>query len=295
MKNLLFIIIAVLFITGFNGNNMEKDAKKLANESRKVFQEINKKYEAGEISSETEDEYFAKTYPKLYALDEKMKEKYKDNYSEFEELYNKYLGDITTNNQNSDNEIFQESEDDMSNEESYNQEKESNEFALKAKEILKSHIFMKVTSLTSMIIFKFDDSQFSFLVMAIGGAQNKGTELCKAGGTYHVLPANDGSIAQITLNVSGPVQKSPYYADESVNTEIFLYNNKILLLKYPSNELISYISPIDALGMGDETPDFYLLGKDCFFANKILSKDEKEQERIESEKKQKLLDDLKAL
>lgn len=290
MRNLLIIIVAFFFITGCNQNSMEKDAIKLAKETHKTLQDIKKKYEAGEISSETDDEYFAKTYPKAYALDEKMKKKYKDNYREFEDVYNKILDTISTANQDYNTEIPQESENNKSN-----KVKESNEFALKAKEILKSHIFMKVTSITSMIIFKFDDAQFSFRVMAIGGSQNKGTELCKASGTYNVLPANDGSIAQITLNVNGPIQKSPNYADESVNTEIFLYNNKILFLKYPSNELISYITPIDALGMGDKTPDFYLLGKDCFFASIILSKDEKEQERIEAEKKQKLLDDLKAL
>lgn len=283
MKNLLIIIVAILFITSCNGNSMGKDATKLAKENFKVLKDLEKKYEAGEVSSEIdEDEYYAKNYPKVYALNQKMKEKYKDRFDEFEELHDKELKALMSVNLINDNETSQEN--DLSNEDSDNNKKEtaSNELMSMTKNILKSNDFIFENGLTSIVYLTFEDEIFTIYVTAMNSSL-KVEVISKIKGTYKIKPAIDGSIAKVQLFIDGEIQKSYINPDQGgISTEVFFYRNNELMLKHSS-------------GSKDNTPKYLLVGTNSFYSQKILTKAEKDSIANIEKQEQNLLnavDDL---
>lgn len=157
-------------------------------------------------------------------------------------------------------------------------------------EILKTHNFTKVTSLTSLMYFHFTDTRFIFGVYAVDG-----TELSRANGTYQVSQSIDNSIAKISLFRDGPIQKSAYYADnDGIDTELFLSFNSELLLQIPTKKVLSRFNMLDLLMMKDDMPEYILQGRDAFPSTKIESqagKDSIANEQRKKEEKKRILEE----
>lgn len=285
MKNLLIVIIA-LFLFSCGGNEMEKDAKKLAKLTLKMS-ELSKKVAGGDKSAVSEA---TDAGTKVVELTDELQKKYssKEDEDKFSALYLKAYNELSGGKQSSSTD---ENTDTLASDSDKNSA--SSELANQTKQILKACSFSKITSLTSLIVITFDDNNFAFRVLATNG-----TELSKANGTYQISTASDGSIAKITLNQEGSIQKSPSYADsEGIDTELFFHFNKELLLKKPTEELLSHFSAMDLMRMKNNRPDYFLVGRDAFSSKKILTQAQKDsianENRIMEEKKQSLEEKLK--
>lgn len=278
-------MILALLLFGCGGSEMEKDANKVAKLTWEMS-ELSKKISSGDKSvlSEATD-----VGTKLSTLTDELQKKYsaKEDEEKFTALYLKAYNKLSGKQSSSDNEntdtLAKNSDGDSA----------SNELADQTKQILKARSFSKITSLTSLIIITFDDTNFTFRVLATNG-----TELSRANGTYQISPAGDGSIAKITLDQEGPVQKSPMYADsEGIDTELFLHFNKELLLKKPTEELLSHFSAMDLMTMKNNVPEYFLVGRDAFSSKKTLTQAQKDsianENRIMEEKKNDLEEKLK--
>jgi hypothetical protein len=284
MKNLLIFVIALCLIS-CGGNEMEKDAKKLAKLTLKMS-ELSKKVSSGDKSvlSEATD-----VGTKVAELTDELQKKYssKEDEDKFSAIYLKAYGDLNGNQSSAGENENKDGLKDDSGKDS------SSDLTNQTKEILKKYTFSKITSLTSLIVISFDDSNFTFRVLATNG-----TELSRANGSYQISQASDGSIAKIDLDREGPVQKSPAYADnQGIDTEVFLLFNKELLLKEATQDLLSHFSAMDMMTMKDNVPEFFLVGRDAFTSRKILTQAEKDsidnQKRLMEEKKANLEEKLK--
>ena len=279
MKNfLLFVIVLILFSCG--GNEMQKDAKKLVELTLKAEQ-LQKKIDSGDNSVLPEAE---KLGTELRTLIDELQKKYPHDGDgpQFAALFEKLYSEISKNPEYYDTEAEEPNplEDKL---------------IVQTKEILKSNAFITATSPESMIIFNFDDTLFTFRVLT-----NNGIEMSRAIGIYEISPAIDGSIAKIKIYLDGPIQKSPLYADNGgVNTELFLHFNKELLLKYPTEKLVSYLGTLNILTMGKKTPHYFLVGRDVFYSSRMKTQTEKDSiakvEIINEKKKAELEEKLKGL
>ncbi len=284
MKKLLIVVIA-LFLVSCGGSEMEKDAKALAKLTLKMS-ELSKKVSSGDKSviSEATD-----VGAKVVELTDELQKKYssKEDEDKFSALYLKAYNELSGKQSPNDNQNTGSLTSNL------DKNSAAGELADQTKQRLKARSFSKITSLTSLIVITFDDNNFAFRVIATNG-----TELSKANGTYQISPAGDGSIAKITLDQEGPVQKSPMYADsEGIDTELFLHFNKELLLKKPTEELLSHFSAMDLMRMKRNMPEYFLIGRDAFSSKKILTQAQKDsianENRIMDEKKQDLEEKLK--
>lgn len=287
MRNLLIVMIA-LFLASCGGNEMEKDAKKLARLTLKMS-ELSKKVANGDKSvlSEATD-----VGTKVAELTDELQKKYsnKEDEDKFSALYLNACGELSGTQPS-----VGENENKDGLKKTSDQDSSSSDLTIQTKEILKKFTFSKITSLTSLIVISFDDNNFTFRVLATNG-----TELSRANGSYQISPASDGSIAKIALDREGPVQKSPAFADnQGIDTEVFLLFNKELLLKKATQDLLSHFSAMDMMTMKDNVPEFFLVGRDAFTSRKILTQAEKDsidnQKRIMEAKKADLEDKLKGL
>jgi len=256
MKNFLLFVI-VLFLFSCGGNEMQKDAKKLVELTLKAEQ-LQKKIDSGDNSVLPEAE---KLGTELGTLIDELEKKYPQDGEgpQFRALYEKIYNEISKNA-----------------EEVGNEAEESNplddKLIVQTRKILKSNVFITATSLEFMIVYNFDDPLFTFRVLTTNGI-----EISRAIGTYDISPAIDGSIAKIKIYLDGPIQKSPLYADKGgIDTELFLHFNKELLLKYPTEKLVSYLGTLNISTMGNKAPDYFLVGRDVFYSSRMKTQAEKD-------------------
>lgn len=287
MKNLLIVIIA-LSLYSCGGSEMENDAQKVAKLTWQMS-ELSQKISSGDKSvlSEATD-----VGTKLSKLTDELQKKYstKEDEEKFTALYLKAYNELSGTQSSTG-----ENENKVGLKKKSDKDSSSSDLTNQTKEILKKYTFSKITSLTSLIVISFDDSNFTFRVLATNG-----TELSRANGSYQISSASDGSIAKIALDREGPVQKSPAYADnQGIDTEVFLLFNKELLLKKATQDLLSKFSAMDLMTMKDNVPEFLLVGRDAFTSREILTQAEKDsinnQKRLMEEKKTDLEDKLKGL
>jgi len=277
MKNfLLFAIVLILMSCG--ENEMQKDARELAELTLKAVQ-IQKKIESGDKSLLPESE---KLGTELKTLIDEFQKKYPLDGGglKFGALYKKIYNEIS----NKPEEVVDEAEPPNPLED---------KLIAQTKEILMSNAFYTATNQESIIVFNFNDTLFTFRVLT-----NNGIELSRAIGTYEISPAIDGSIANIKIYLEGPIQKSPLYSDKTgIGTELFLRFNKELLLKYPSEKLVSYLGTLNILTMGNNKPNYFLVGRDVFYSLKKNTQAEKDsivKAEIINEKKKAELEEKKA-
>lgn len=287
MKNLLIVVVTTLFILSCGENKMEKEAKKLA----ELTAQLNELASSGQgnsaesqaIALATETKSFMEEIKKKYSTEDQLK---------FAELYKKAMGEVSSSStKKTDNLVKENSAENKKPEEDPTTAKLVND----TKAIIESNYFTKTLGTAGMIGINFYGDKFSFRVLALNGA-----ELCKANGTYQILPAIDESIAIIKLFPIGPIQKSPAYSDNrGIDTELFLHFNQELLLKRPTKELLSHFGLTDLMTMEGDMPKYFLIGRDAFSSNRIPTQAEKDsianEERIKEEKKRELEEKLKGL
>jgi hypothetical protein len=274
-----FTLLISLFLVSCGGNEIQQDAYKnavLAYKCDLLQQKIN----SGDNSLTSEYNEFAQ---KVVTFSDEVRKKYtsdKDKRAyaayylaaqqEVRKNPDKYINDANYNysTKSTEGDVVPQSETATPS---------NNSLDTKTMEILKKHSFVKILGLTSLIIFNFEDKNFTFRVLATDG-----TELSKAEGTYSISPPNGGSIANVILNRVGSIQKSPLSKDnKGIDTELFLHFNNNLQLQYPSEDLVSKAGIIPS----DIAPEYYLIGRDCFYSSKILT--QKEKDSIASERKHK--------
>ena len=285
MKNLLFVLLTALFILSCAVNDIEKDAKKVAEFTWKG-KLLTDRISSGDKSAEPELIALRKEFAEF---GQGLKKKYptKEDDLKFTALVQKAYNEISGNETPK-----------IENKTSVNNSETkavSDELKNTTKEILKKYFFTKAMELTAVVALKFNDTHFTFIVMAVNGA-----ELCRADGTYFISQAIDGSIAKITLIKDGPIQKSPLYNDnQGIDTELFLHFNRELLLNKTTEELLSKVGMVDRMTSGDKLPDYLLVGRDAFSSNKLDTQAEKDsianQNHLLEEKRKDLEEKLKGL
>jgi len=270
MKKLLITIVVALFIFGCGGSSMEKDAKKGAEMIYKL-KLLQNKAKSGDASALAE---YTKFEIEGRIEGEKLDKKYAKDFDKWNALINEELLKLS---RTSEPESATTSEPESA--------QISDEFTNPTKEILKTHIFTKITSLTSLIAINFDETHFTFRVIATNG-----TELSRASGSYRILPGIDGTVAKIGLIQEGSIQKSPMYADSNgIDTELFLHFNRELLLTKPTEKSLSYFNAMELMTMEKKMPEYFLLGRDAFSSSRLNTQAEKDsianEERKTDEKK----------
>lgn len=280
-KNFFLIIGTALVILSCGGSSMEKDAKESA-EVLWQLKQLDVRIKSGDNSFSKE---YAKVDLKLNLLNKKFTEKYGENNKAFSDLILKYLQEKTDT---PSSEVENSAPSEVKKNDSA-----TNELIESTKKILVFNSFTLMMSVTSFVMFTFDDTHFIFRVLAIDG-----TELSRANGPYSILPPTDGSLARIKITIEGPIQKSPMYADkEGIDTELFLRFNRELLLKLPSQELVSKYP--NAMLFEKTVPPYFLVGRDCFNAKKLLTQAERDSidnvNRKKEEMKNALEEKLKGL